>query len=228
MTTHTTLIIDYGSGNLRSAARAFERVIADEGLRAEVVVSNRAEDVAKADRIVLPGQGAFGDCIDNLRATPGMIEALEEAVLERARPFLGICVGMQLLATRGLEHGNHEGLDWIPGQVTALADHIPAGTLKIPHMGWNEVFVPPDAVKDEQNIVLRSVESWGTQGEHFYFVHSFMFECKDKRHILGAVDYGSAFPAIVGRDNIMGVQFHPEKSQSAGLKLIGDFMRWDP
>lgn len=221
------MIIDYGSGNIRSAARALERAIAAESLDYEVLVSDRSEDVRRADRIVLPGQGAFGDCMSGLSAIPGMIEALEEAVLKKGRPFLGICVGMQLLATRGLEHGRHEGLNWIPGQVVPLSPGNGHENLKIPHMGWNEVFVPENGAENAE-IVLRSVESSGPGGEHFYFVHSFMFECENKQHILGLSDYGGLFPAVVGRDNIVGVQFHPEKSQDAGLRLIGGFMNWKP
>lgn len=221
------VIIDYGSGNIRSAARALERAIAVESLNYEVLVSNRSEDVRKADRIVLPGQGAFGDCMNGLSAIPGMIEALEEAVLKKGRPFLGICVGMQLLATRGLEHGEHKGLNWIPGQVVPLKPGSGHENLKIPHMGWNEVTVPENSA-GKAHIVLRSVENSGPGGEHFYFVHSFMFECESKQHILGLADYGGLFPAVVGRDNIVGVQFHPEKSQAAGLRLIGGFMNWKP
>lgn len=227
MANQRALIIDYGSGNLRSAARALERVIADEALDYEVIVSACPEDVRGADRIVLPGQGAFGDCMNGLSAIPGMIGALEEAVLKKGRPFLGICVGMQLLATRGLEHGEHNGLGWIPGQVGPLRPEGAPGSLKIPHMGWNEVALPPGAAA-EGHIVLRSVESSGPGGEHFYFVHSFMFECENKQHILGLADYGGPFPAIIGRDNIVGVQFHPEKSQDAGLRLISGFMNWQP
>lgn len=217
MAKDSIVIIDYGSGNLRSAAKAFERVIADEGLNISVAVSSDPAALNKASRIVLPGQGAFGDCMNGLRKIPGMIETLEENVLKKAKPFLGICVGMQLMATRGLEHGVHEGLGWIPGEVAPLKPSDKS--LKIPHMGWNELTVtaPP-------HFVLRSVK----KAEHFYFVHSFVFESKDKRHILGITEYGGIVPAVAGRDNMIGVQFHPEKSQRAGLKLISGFLKWKP
>ncbi|MCB1720285.1 MAG: imidazole glycerol phosphate synthase subunit HisH [Alphaproteobacteria bacterium] len=228
MSKETIVIIDYGSGNLRSAAKAFERVIADEAIDAEVQVSGRPEDVLRADRIVLPGQGAFGDCMDNLKATSGMIEALEQRVQKDGKPFLGICVGMQLLATRGLEHGVHAGLNWVPGQVVPLAERINNPVLKIPHMGWNQLVLPHSGEQDNRHFVLRSTESSSQGGDHYYFVHSFMFECEYNHHVLGLVDYGGLFPAVVGRDNVVGVQFHPEKSQSAGLRLISDFIRWSP
>lgn len=214
------VIIDYGSGNIASAAKALAHVIAAESTGHKVVVSADPQDLRLAERIVLPGQGAFGDCIHNLKAIPGMVAALEEAVLENARPFLGICVGMQLLATTGLEHGTHAGLGWIPGQVVPLKPQDP--TLKIPHMGWNEVAALTP------HFVLRSVESSGAKPPHYYFVHSFMVECEDKEHILGQADYGGIFPAIIGRDNIIGVQFHPEKSQDAGLNLLQNFIHWRP
>lgn len=216
------MIIDYGSGNLRSAAKAFGRVAANEAMDIEILVSDKAEDVLKAGRIVLPGQGAFGDCMAGLAAVPGMVAALEEAVIDKGRPFLGICVGMQLMASCGLEHGTHEGLGWIPGEIVPLA---PADkSLKIPHMGWNELIIPAPGPQDNRHFVLRTNDS----AEHYYFVHSFVFECKYKHHILGLVDYGGLVPAVVGRDNMAGVQFHPEKSQQAGLRLISDFLLWKP
>lgn len=213
-------IIDYGSGNLRSAAKSFERVSIDEKLDLEVVVTSNPEDLRKAARIVLPGQGAFADCMSGLRAIPGMIETLEEQVLKQAKPFLGICVGMQLLAEQGLEHGVHEGLGWIPGRVVPIDPKDPA--LKIPHMGWNELVFPAPGMQDNRHFVLRSAN---TQ-DHYYFVHSFMFQCEYDHHILGMTEYGELIPAVVGRDNVVGVQFHPEKSQNAGLKLISDFLQW--
>lgn len=228
MSKETIIIIDYGSGNLRSAAKAFAHVIANEAMDAQVLVSDRAEDVLRADRIVLPGQGAFGDCMDNLKASAGMIEALEQRVQKDGKPFLGICVGMQLLATRGLEHGVHAGLGWVPGQVVPLAERINDRSLKIPHMGWNELVMPHSGEQDNRHFVLRSTESSGQARNHYYFVHSFMFECEYNHHVLGLADYGGLFPAVVGRDNIAGVQFHPEKSQDAGLRLISDFIRWKP
>lgn len=225
MAKQTVVIIDYGSGNLRSAAKAFEHVTAIDGLEVEIKISARPEDVLVASRLVLPGQGAFGDCIRNLRAVPGMIAALEESALKKGTPFLGICVGMQLLATRGLEHGEHTGLNWIAGDVVPLAEKISDKALKIPHMGWNEAIVPQHP---DRHFVLRSAENFARKPEHYYFVHSFVFECKDTHHILAQVDYGGLLCAAVGRDNIMGVQFHPEKSQDAGLKLIRDFLLWTP
>lgn len=218
----TVAIIDYGSGNLRSAAKAFEHVIKDEGLNFKVQITNKAEDILKASQIVLPGQGAFGDCMQGLSGLEGMVEALQESVIDKSIPFLGICVGMQLMATRGLEHGIHKGLDWVAGQVVPLQPEDKA--LKIPHMGWNELVVPSPGDQDNSHFVLRSIKN----GENYYFVHSFVFECDYNHHILGMTDYGGLFPAVVGRDNMVGVQFHPEKSQDAGLRLISDFLHWKP
>jgi glutamine amidotransferase len=225
MSKERVIIIDYGSGNLRSAAKAFEHVIANEALNAEVVISDKADDVLKADRIVLPGQGAFGDCMENLQATTGMIEALEQRVLNDGKPFLGICVGMQLLATRGLEHGLTAGLDWIPGQVVPFDIDQ---SFKIPQMGWNELILPTSGEQDNRHPLLRSIKTLGESTIHYYFVHSYMFECEYNHHVLGLTDYGGLYASIVGRDNIAGVQFHPEKSQDAGLRLIGDFLAWKP
>lgn len=222
MAKNSLLIIDYGSGNLRSAAKAFEKVIADEGLGMDVVVSGNPKDVARASRIVLPGQGAFADCMNGLSGIKGMIETLNETVLDKARPFLGICVGMQLMATRGLEHGVHAGLDWVPGEVVPMKSSD--SSLKIPHMGWNNLITTSVSVQDNRHFVLRSADS----SVHYYFVHSFMFQCQNKHHILGMTEYGGPVTAIVGRDNMLGVQFHPEKSQQAGLKLIADFLHWKP
>lgn len=222
MSSDFVAIIDYGSGNLRSAEKAFERVISERSLPLEARVTSRPEDVAAAARIVLPGQGAFGQCMGGLTSIPGMQEALHEAVQQKGRPFLGICVGMQLLATRGLEHGIHAGLNWIPGEVRPIEPGDPA--LKIPHMGWNELHLPNAAPHDNKHPLLRSMESSG----HYYFVHSFMFECEDMHHILAYTDYGGPVTAAVARDNIAGVQFHPEKSQKDGLRLIADFLSWNP
>lgn len=210
-----TVLVDYEGGNLHSVAKAVQRMTAEAG-GGEVLVSARAEDVLRADRIVLPGDGAFPACREALAAVPGMIEALAEAVTVRARPFLGICVGMQLLATRGLEHRETAGLGWIPGTVAPIA---PAGTaLKVPHMGWN------DLVLDRAPPVLAGI---GT-GEHAYFVHSYHFRVDQAAHRLAHVDYGGPIAAIVGRDTIIGTQFHPEKSQATGLRLIANFLRWTP
>jgi imidazole glycerol-phosphate synthase subunit HisH len=210
-----TVLVDYESGNLHSAEKAFQRMSAEVG-GGEILISPRAEDVARADRIVLPGDGAFPACRDALAAVPGMIEALEDAVITRARPFLGICVGMQLLATRGLEYRETPGLGWIPGTVERIAPADPA--LKVPHMGWNDLHV------DRAHPVLDGL----TTGEHAYFVHSYQFHVDDPAHLLAHVDYAGPITAIVGRDNILGTQFHPEKSQAAGLRLIGNFLRWSP
>jgi glutamine amidotransferase len=215
----TVCIIDYGSGNLRSAARAFERVIAEEGLDFSVLVSSEASDLARASHIVLPGQGAFGDCMRGLNALPGMRVALEEQIIHKGKPFLGICVGMQLLATRGFEGGVHEGLGWIEGDVNLMQ---PADiSLKIPHMGWNDITITQEGARHP---VLKNLSS----GDHVYFVHSYVFETKNAAHNLALSEYGGMIPAIVGRDNILGAQFHPEKSQAAGLKLLSSFLSWSP
>jgi glutamine amidotransferase len=212
----SVVVVDYGSGNLRSAAKACERAARDRGLKLDVTISGRAEDVRAAERIVLPGQGAFGDCKRGLAAVPGMIEALEETVIRRERPFLGICVGMQLMAERGLEHGVHQGLGWIKGDVVAMAPSDKA--LKIPHMGWNEL------VDLAPHPMLKGLQP----GCHAYFVHSYIMRCAEPRDVLTFCDYGGTFAAIVGRDNMVGTQFHVEKSQATGLTLIGNFLAWRP
>ena len=209
-------IIDYGSGNLRSAAKAFERAAAEVGMAADIAVTSVPEVVAGADRIVLPGVGAFADCRRGLAAIPGLEAALREAVIARARPFLGICVGMQLMAERGREFETVDGLGWIAGEVVAIEPSNPA--LKIPHMGWNEI--EPRAAHP----LLADIEP----GRHAYFVHSYHFRLTEPADLLAATDYGGSLAAIVGRDNLAGTQFHPEKSQEAGLRLIGNFLRWSP
>ena len=222
MPNDSVVIIDYGSGNLRSAAKAFERVIADNALNLDVIVSNDPAQLNKATRIVLPGQGAFGDCMNGLSSIPGMIEALGENVIKKAKPFFGICVGMQLMATRGLEHGEHQGLNWIPGDVVKMQPSDPK--LKIPHMGWNGL-----TVAQPQHFVLQGItKNSNNTLPDFYFVHSFVFECKDSKNIAAWCDYGGKFAAIVAQDNMIGCQFHPEKSQGAGLDLIRGFLRWNP
>ena len=226
MSNQTIAIIDYGSGNLRSAEKAFARVIADQGLNFTVKVTDKPDDIIKAARIVLPGQGAFGTCMAGLSGISGMVEALEDSVLQRGVPFLGICVGMQLMASRGLEHGVHAGLGWIEGEVRPMQPNDPA--LKIPHMGWNELVMPFAGAQDNVHFVLRSAGSSPQTSVHYYFVHSFVFECSNSHHILGMTDYGGLVPAAVGRDNMIGVQFHPEKSQLAGLELISNFLHWKP
>lgn len=219
--TKTIAIIDYGSGNIFSAAKAFSHVSNMEGLGYQVKIVESAKDVATADKIILPGQGAFGDCIQNLRAVPDMIDVLEEKVLRCGTPFFGICVGMQLLADVGYEFGTHKGLGWIPGEVLPLKQTRP--DLKIPHMGWNEII--PD---QPDHVLLRSIKSSSDYEKNFYFVHSFMVHCKKNEHLLAHTDYGQEVTAIIGRDNIFGTQFHPEKSQNAGLYLIKEFIAWTP
>ncbi|MBM3502605.1 MAG: imidazole glycerol phosphate synthase subunit HisH [Alphaproteobacteria bacterium] len=212
----TVAIIDYGSGNLRSAAKAFERAVRDHGLAEDVAVTPDAERVATAEHIVLPGVGAFADCRRGLLALDGMMAALDEAVRLRGRPFLGICVGMQLMATRGLEHGEHPGFDWIAGDVR----EIPAAPGRpVPHMGWNDL-----RVASGDHPVLRGIED----GDHAYFVHSYALVCEQPADVLATVDYGRPLAAVVGHGNIIGTQFHPEKSQAIGLKFLANFLSWRP
>jgi glutamine amidotransferase len=209
-------IVDYGSGNLRSAAKAFERAARENEICAEVNVTSSPEAIAAADSIVLPGVGAFAACRRGLMAVPGLEAALHEAVMIRARPFLGICVGMQLLADAGREFETVEGLGWIGGDVAAIE---PADTgLKIPHMGWNEL---------EPRSAHPIVAGIGA-GAHAYFVHSYHFRLADAADLVASTDYGGALAAVIGRDNLAGTQFHPEKSQEAGLRLIRNFLRWRP
>lgn len=224
-------IIDYGAGNLRSAEKAFSRVVAQEGLSASVAITSDAADIAQASHVVLPGQGAFGDCQAGLRSVDGMVDALTETVLHGGRPFLGICVGMQLMADRGLEHGETAGLGWIPGTVEAIDPSDPA--LKIPHMGWNDLTfhdTSPDNGSGEDGSAgdHHPVLSGLSNGDHAYFVHSYQFHCADPADLLTTCDYGGPVTAIVGRDNMIGTQFHPEKSQQAGLTIIANFLRWRP
>lgn len=213
-------IIDYGSGNLRSAAKAFERAAREHARVPDVFVTADPDRVAKADRIVLPGVGAYADCRRGLDAVSGMTEALEDAVRSKGRPFLGICVGMQLMASRGLEFETVAGLDWIPGDVAAMQPSDRA--LKIPHMGWNTI-----AVRPESHPVLKGLDV-GPDGLHAYFVHSFHFACTKDEHRLATFDYAGTFTAMVARDNMVGTQFHPEKSQRLGLGLIANFLDWAP
>ena len=210
-------IVDYGSGNLRSAAKAFERAIDEAGSGDTVAVTAVPDDVAAADRIVLPGVGAFADCMAGLTAVPGMLDALDDAVIKRSTPFLGICVGMELMASRGREHGVHDGLDWIAGEVVAIEPTDRA--LKIPHMGWNDL-----ALSGPGHPVLAGING----GTDAYFVHSYHFRCADPVHVLARVDYGGPVTAAVGRDNLVGTQFHPENSQAMGLHLITNFLDWRP
>jgi imidazole glycerol-phosphate synthase subunit HisH len=212
-------IIDYGSGNLHSAAKAFERASREAGLDHAITVTSDPDLVAKADRIVLPGVGAFADCRRGLHSVPGMVEALQRRVHEDKRPFLGICVGMQLMATRGLEHTTSYGLDWIHGDVKPIIPSDP--NLKIPHMGWNTL------IQNRPHALLEGIPT-GPDGLHAYFVHSYALSPTDPSDVIASTDYGGPVTAIVGRDNIVGTQFHPEKSQALGLKLIANFLRWQP
>jgi glutamine amidotransferase len=209
-----TVIIDYGSGNLRSVEKSTLR--AAEGLGMDVVVSGDPEDVIKADRIILPGVGAFADCMQGLNSLEGMRSALEEAVLQKGVPFLGICVGMQLLADTGLEHGHTKGLGWIGGTVEQLDVDV---SLKVPHMGWNDLELTQD-----NHPLLEGIKT----GDHAYFVHSYHFKATDHNMVLSEVDYDGVITAMVARDNIVGTQFHPEKSQKIGLRFLKNFLQWSP
>lgn len=211
----TTVLIDYDSGNLHSAEKAFQRMARETG-QGMVRVSNRPEDVATASRIVLPGDGAFPACRRGLAAIDGLEEAIVEAVTKRAIPFLGICVGMQMLANEGHEYETVTGFDWVAGDVRKIAPNDPA--LKVPHMGWN------DLVIDQHHPVIEGIAT----GAHAYFVHSYHMEMHDPAHRLAHCDYGGDVTAIVGHANVIGTQFHPEKSQEAGLRLIANFLNWAP
>ena len=214
----TVAIIDYGSGNLHSAHKAFERASQEAGVGEEIVITADPDRIRGAERIVLPGVGAFADCRNGLASREGLLEALGEAVRQKGRPFLGICVGMQLLATRGLEHGVTDGFGWIPGDVVALD----AGSdLRIPHMGWNTL----DVVREHPT--LAGIPT-GPDGLHAYFVHSYQLAPQSPDTLVAETDYGGRVTAIVGRDNIVGSQFHPEKSQKLGLAFIANFLRWRP
>ncbi len=212
-------ILDYGSGNLHSAAKAFERAAREHGSKLDVRVTSEPEEVAKADRIVLPGVGAFADCKQGLARVPGMIEALEEAVRKEGKPFLGICVGLQLMASRGLEHGVTPGLGWIDGEVRAITPDNPA--LKIPHMGWNTLRVM------RPHALLEGIPT-GEEGQHAYFVHSYHFVPEDEAALVARTDYGGPISAFIAKDNMAGTQFHPEKSQKLGLVFIANFLTWTP
>ena len=208
-------IVDYGSGNLHSAQKAFERAARDFEIPAQIRVSQDADFVARADYVVLPGVGAFADCRAGLDAVDGMVEALNHVVRQKGQPFLGICVGMQLMATRGLEYSTTNGLNWIEGDVVAIEPENPE--LKIPHMGWN-------TLQRQNHAIFNGI----APGLHAYFVHSFHMKVQDERERLATTDYGGPVTAMVGRDNMLGAQFHPEKSQRLGLTLIGNFLRWRP
>jgi glutamine amidotransferase len=215
----TVAIVDYGSGNLHSAAKAFERAAREEGLTRPILVTNDPDAVVRADRVVLPGVGAFADCRRGLDAVDGMVDALEQSVRVRGRPFLGICVGMQLMAERGREYEVVQGLGWIPGEVDRITPSDP--NLKIPHMGWN-------TLEERRSHPLLAGIAVGPQGLHAYFVHSFHLKVAERSDLVAEADYGGAVTAVVGRDTVVGTQFHPEKSQRLGLKLIGNFLKWKP
>ena len=211
----TVALIDYGSGNLRSAEKALARIAAEESTGHQIVVTADPAQVASAERIVLPGVGAFADCMRGVSSIEGMIDALEESVLKGGTPFLGICVGMQLLAEVGREHGDHEGLGWIPGDVVKISPRDAA--LKIPHMGWNAL-----------SLGAQHPMTDGMNGADVYFVHSYCIRPANRAHVFATTDYGSEIAAIVGRDNIIGTQFHPEKSQAIGLAFLSRFLTWRP
>jgi imidazole glycerol-phosphate synthase subunit HisH len=215
----SVVIIDYGSGNLKSAAKAFERAARDSGSTQQVIVTADPAVVRAAARVVLPGVGAFADCRAGLDAVPGMVEALSEAVRRRGAPFLGICVGMQLMASRGLEKTITPGLDWIAGDVGLIAPADPA--FKIPHMGWN-------TLRLRRSHPLLDGLATGDDGLHAYFVHSYHLRAADGDDVVAVTDYGGDVTAMVARDNLAGTQFHPEKSQALGLGLIANFLRWRP
>jgi imidazole glycerol-phosphate synthase subunit HisH len=214
-----TVIVDYGSGNLHSAAKAFERAAHDNKIKAQIIVSNKPEDLEKAERIVLPGVGAFKDCRNGLMAIEGMRAALQDQVIARGKPFLGICVGMQLMATRGVEHEVTPGLGWIAGDVVPIAPND--ANLKIPHMGWN-------TIRPEGQHALLDGILIGDEGLHAYFVHSYHLKPTLPEDTIATADYGGEVTAMAGYDNIVGTQFHPEKSQALGLALIANFLRWRP
>jgi glutamine amidotransferase len=211
----TVAVIDYGAGNLKSAAKALAHAASATG--EDVIVTADAKAIARADRIVLPGVGAFAECKRGLEAVPGGVEAMREAVLVKGRPFLGICVGMQLMATVGVEYGEHPGLDWIKGRVVKLTPKDPS--LKIPQMGWNDL-----RLKKPEHPIFAGLAT----GAHGYFVHSYHFIADNADEVLADVDYGGPVAAAIGRDNMVGLQFHPEKSQAVGLALLANFLRWKP
>lgn len=212
-------IVDYGSGNLRSVAKAFERAASSLEISAEICILTHAEEVLRADRVVLPGVGSYADCRAGLDVIPGMVEALRETVEARGRPFLGICVGMQLISERGLEKSLTPGLGWIAGDVTEI---VPSDlTLKVPQIGWNTLRVTRD------HALFAGIPT-GPDGLHAYFVHSYHLDAKKPEQVIAVADYGGPVTAAVARDNLAGTQFHPEKSQALGLALIANFLKWKP
>lgn len=212
-------IIDYGSGNLRSATKSFERAAREAGIAAEIILTDDADIVAKADRIVLPGVGAYADCAAGLAKVSGMRDAIEEAVIQKARPFFGICVGMQLMSSRGLEKTTTSGFDWIKGDVIEMVPNDPQ--LRIPQIGWNTI----DLTRD--HALFDGIKT-GSDGLHAYFVHSYHLAAKNSEDVIATAAYGGPITAAVLRDNMFGTQFHPEKSQLLGLALITNFLKWKP
>ncbi|NQW01469.1 MAG: imidazole glycerol phosphate synthase subunit HisH [Rhodospirillales bacterium] len=210
-------VVDYGSGNLRSAAKALERSMAEAGLHGRVRVTAKRRHIQNANRIVLPGVGAFADCQAGIQAIPGLWQDLDDAVRRQGKPLLGICVGMQLMAEVGREFGDTAGFGWIGGQVAAITPSDP--TLKIPHMGWNNL-----SFSMKSHPLLEGINA----GAHAYFVHSYSFTCKNPDHQIATVDYGGPVIAAIARDNVAGTQFHPEKSQAVGLRLLTNFLKWTP
>ncbi len=210
-------VVDCGSGNLRSVVRVVEHAAADEGLAAEVEITRQPGPVLAADRIIMPGQGTVARCLHGLSIVPGLRDAMEEAVRHKGVPFFGICVGMQMLADVSMEHGIHPGLGWIPGRVVAIRPSDPA--IKVPHMGWNEL-----VIREPAHPVLADLPS----NPHVYFVHSYHLVCDRNDDCLATTGYGQPITAAVGRNNIIGTQFHPEKSQAVGLLLLRQFLRWNP
>jgi len=215
----TAVIIDYGSGNLHSAGKALERAAREGEADVRCLISSEPSDVAAADRVILPGVGAFADCRAGLEAVPGLLEALNTAVMEKQRPFLGICVGMQLMATRGLEFGATDGFGWIPGEVCHIEPDDPG--LKIPHMGWNTLQLA------REHALLEGIET-GPDGLHAYFVHSYHLVPEIRDQVIAETGYGGPITAMVARDHLAGTQFHPEKSQELGLRLLANFLKWQP
>ncbi len=213
-------VVDPGSGNLASVRRALERVAREDGVAAEIRVTTEAQDVRDADRIILPGQGAFAACRRGLDALPGMVETLREQAIDRAKPFLGICVGMQLMAERGLEHGTTPGLGWIAGEIAPMDPRDAAGSpLPLPQMGWNAL---------HQTTAAHPLLAGVAEGDHAYFVHSYALAGGRDDQLIAATEYGGPVAAIVGRDNLAGTQFHAEKSGSVGLRILANFLAWRP